>query len=1315
MSAAKSARVRGTVFFRAFSALVLMAGVFAAAAITFEGTAGADTPPTIATGTAAFSTDPVVNLTSCTGTTSSTTLTCTSTSGVVATMGAYGASLASGTSVSSVTPTTIVLSADPSAAVTAGPTLTFTTRTAVGNVSGSTTSVTSPNITSSNTWTDASVTVGQSVVGPGIAAGTTVASVSTTSLTLSAAPSPALSGATLIFNSPETFDALTLVSGGASSVNTSSLTVVSQPPAADGVVTATPSSSHGLLTLLPGDGATSTFTSTFAYCAPGDTYSPGSPNCTIGTLNYAPATDQELGEAVSVSIETEDIYENTEVAAVQPATASQGSTYTATLAPVGSSIPSSQSSSVGNIVVNYGSGFATVIPAPAGVSFVPGSATLSGGDASTEGQATIEYCTAAGTGCDAQINTGNYKTTYPYLELELGSSVHIAGGSNFTLPTVTARFTASGSVGTTASEKVTEFKLNTNVTAPVIGTTNVTFDGYPSTGNADSTPPYSPPVALGSTQIVAAPAAPTITSGANTTFTAGSGGSFQVTTTGNPAPALSESGPLPSGVTFTDNGNGTASLAGTPAAGTGGTYPISITANNGVTPNATQSFTLTVDQAPAITSGSSTTFTTGTSGSFTVTSTGFPTASVSESGALPSGVTFANNGDGTATISGTPAGASGGVYPITFTANNGVNPSASQSFTLTVDQAPALTSADNVTFDIGESNSFTVTASGYPAPALSESGDLPGTVTLTDNGNGTATLSGDPGGSPQDYPITITASNGVGSDANQSFTLTASNAPQAPTITSAADATFTVGAAGSYTVTTVGNPAASLSESGTLPSGLTFADNGDGTGTLAGTPAAGTGGVYDFTVTASNGVSPDANQSFTVTVNEAPSITSGDASTFTAGTNGTFSVTTSGYPVAAITESGNLPSGVTLTDNGDGTATISGTPAAGTGGTYAVTVGASNGVSPDASQSFTLTVNEAPSITSGASTTFTVGTNGSVTVTSTGFPTAALSETGSLPSGVTFTDNSDGTGTLSGSPATGTGGVYVVTLHANNGIGTAAKQTFTLTVDESAGITSGSNTTFKVGKAGSFTVMTSGYPAGAITENGGLPSGVTFTDNGDGTATLAGTAAAHTGGVYPITFSADNGVGSAANQSFSLTVDEAPYFTSANSVTFSQKQLSGFQVTAAGYPALTSSNITEWGTLPKGMTFTHGIITGTPKKKGTFQILLTASNGINPNGTQIFTITVVGFGITTTSLPPATEGTPYSAQLQAQGGATPYKWVAVGSLPTGLTLSKHGLLSGTVPDTVPQGNVTINVKATDHSSPVQTATASLTLTIQAAS
>ena len=145
-----------------------------------------------------------------------------------------------------------------------------------------------------------------------------------------------------------------------------------------------------------------------------------------------------------------------------------------------------------------------------------------------------------------------------------------------------------------------------------------------------------------------------------------------MTTTGFPTPALSETGALPTGVTFVDNGDGTATLAGTPAAGTGGTYALTITAANGVTPDATQSFTLTVDQAPAITSADSTTFTTGTAGTFTVTTTGFPTPALTETGALPTGVTFVDNGDGTATLAGTPAAGTGGTYALTITAANGV-------------------------------------------------------------------------------------------------------------------------------------------------------------------------------------------------------------------------------------------------------------------------------------------------------------------------------------------------------------------------------------------------------------------------------------------------------------------------------------------------------------------------------------------------------------------------------------------------------------------------------------------------------------------
>jgi hypothetical protein len=198
-------------------------------------------------------------------------------------------------------------------------------------------------------------------------------------------------------------------------------------------------------------------------------------------------------------------------------------------------------------------------------------------------------------------------------------------------------------------------------------------------------------VSIGDVTFVAIP--PGITSGKSATFTAGTPATpFTVTTTGFPNAAITEQGPLPMGVQFLDNGNGAATLSGTPAAGTGGVYTLSIDASNGATPDALQTFTLTVDQAPAITSSASASFTAGATGSFTITTTGYPTASLSEIGGLPQGLKFVDNGDGTATISGTPATGTGGMYTLTLAATNGVSPDAAQTFTINVAApAPALT------------------------------------------------------------------------------------------------------------------------------------------------------------------------------------------------------------------------------------------------------------------------------------------------------------------------------------------------------------------------------------------------------------------------------------------------------------------------------------------------------------------------------------------------------------------------------------------------------------------------------------------------
>ncbi len=94
---------------------------------------------------------------------------------------------------------------------------------------------------------------------------------------------------------------------------------------------------------------------------------------------------------------------------------------------------------------------------------------------------------------------------------------------------------------------------------------------------------------------------PTITSAANTTFTVGSLGSFNVTATGLPTPVISISGGvLPSGVAFTfDSQTGIGTLNGTPDAGTAGDYQITFRAANNVVPDATQNFVLKVNPAPA--------------------------------------------------------------------------------------------------------------------------------------------------------------------------------------------------------------------------------------------------------------------------------------------------------------------------------------------------------------------------------------------------------------------------------------------------------------------------------------------------------------------------------------------------------------------------------------------------------------------------------------------------------------------------------------------------------------------------------------------
>ena len=82
------------------------------------------------------------------------------------------------------------------------------------------------------------------------------------------------------------------------------------------------------------------------------------------------------------------------------------------------------------------------------------------------------------------------------------------------------------------------------------------------------------------------------------------------------------------------------------------------------------------------------------------------------------------------------------------------------------------TSADNTTFIDGQPNSFTVSVTGKPTPALSVDGDLPAGVTFHDNGNGTGILSGTPGPNTSGtYPLVFCADKNKPHSSCQNFTL----------------------------------------------------------------------------------------------------------------------------------------------------------------------------------------------------------------------------------------------------------------------------------------------------------------------------------------------------------------------------------------------------------------------------------------------------------------------------------------------------------------------------------------------------------------
>jgi CSLREA domain-containing protein len=422
------------------------------------------------------------------------------------------------------------------------------------------------------------------------------------------------------------------------------------------------------------------------------------------------------------------------------------------------------------------------------------------------------------------------------------------------------------------------------------------------------------------------------------------------------------------------------------------------------------------------------------------------------------------------TLSYTPAPDANGSATITInlkdnggTTNGGVDTSASQSFTITVNSVndppsftrgadqtvnedagaqtvtnwatgisagPANESAQTVTFQVTNNTNATLFSA---APAISQTGTL--TYTPAANANGSATITinlKDNGG---------TANGGSDTSTAQTFTITVNAVNDGPSFTKGANQTVNEDA-GAQTVT---NWATAISPGPANESSqvLTFQVTGNtntglfsagpaisSTGTLTYTPAANANGSATITInlrddggTANGGVDTSASQTFTITVNavnDVPSFTKGADQTVynTAGAQTVANWATGISPgpanesgqtvtfqVTGNTNAGLFTNGPAISSTG----TLTYTPSNTAGGTATITIlardnggTANGGVDTSAAQSFTITVNPAGGFISFASSSAnTTENSGSITIN--------VTRTGDtvLPATVKYATNAD--------------------------------------------------------------------------------------------------------------------------------------------------------------------------------------------------------------------------------------------------------------------------------------------------------------------
>ncbi len=734
---------------------------------------------------------------------------------------------------------------------------------------------------------------------------------------------------------------------------------------------------------------------------------------------------------------------------------------------------------------------------------------------------------------------------------------------------------------------------------------------------------------------------------------------------------------------------------------------------------------------------------------------------------LPAGLTI---NAATGVISGTVAKtAAPGVYNIKVTATDEKGAATTEPFTWTVNDVPpvpkgtlpALSFPDSTAgvsiataggFTSPNGIALTYSVSGLPAGLTfdSKTGVISGAIDKNASQNAT-TVAGANGLLDGAYTIVVTASDGQGGTAIQTFDLHATN--QAPALgavtanqSSNAGAAVALDASTAFSDPNAGN-VLSYSVSG-LPLGLSI---NTVTGKITGTvdKSASLAGPYSVTVTATDDKGAQTSETFNWAVNNVPPKPNGTlpALVYNDGQAGISIATAGGFtnPLGlplTYTITG-LPAGLTWdTATGKITGTIdhdASKTATATNGVYTVTVTADDKQGGAPTQIFTIdTRNQAPTVgTLTANQTTTTGETVTGLDVSSVFAdpnTDPLTFTASgLPAGLTI-DPATGkiSGTITASVTSSTPFTVVVT--AKDDKGAAVTETFTWTVNPTSAIsnvvipdaTTGVSIATKAAFNYSWTPTSfsaTGLPAGLSIDNSGNITGTLDHDASKYAPSVTG-AGATLDGKYTVVVTGTDGLGNTATRSFTIDATNqapkvltvtGPQSTDAGTTLIAVDLITGVFSDPNTAPT-TADSLTYLATgLPSGLTMDaagkiNGTIAATAVKGSPFSVTVTAKDDKGATTTETFSWTVkdvppkainsltpVAVNDSQTNISIAT-ATAFSNPL-----SLPLTYSASG-LPAGLSINAAtGEITGTIdhdasknaPSTTVPGEYTVTVRVSD--------------------